>query len=610
MANYGIAAGRKTNLAVREIEKGDSTVKITKVWDYIEDITHEINTSPPAIIDDLKSIVLLDAAFKDKMDTDVMAREFLVLQDALQSKGLSKVKLNLVTSKADLYKVLGGSVDGVDGIYYSNVEVYLYDNRLSFKFLIEILKGAYDYTSLYNKKAHKKDILASLEEQRRALVEDSKVISDDVLRHGQDKPISEMNQEDYIDSAKSKQKLAEREKEIRRKKAEIESLKKKAERESQKKSKATKPKNTAIEDDLSDTMIDLEDLDLDMEELSNIDIEIPSLNSKNKAPTSNPVALDSERYTKVTEAPLGAVKGTVNVSAGTDSTIPTVAELSELFRRLEQADDGTIEQKLKSDKAVISVISPHNMGGSGFVAQGAEMYAMLGKRVLIVDLDIEKRMQTLYFNTYTDAAKEYKGNENSLIQASQGVDISDTAVPVTSRIDMLSISRMIETIDKDFSATLSSMMQYIIQKAVDSYDIVFLDLPIKFLNYYLRNLDVVDRNVFVLDNKFYTIEDFFSITLNDILGDDDLIGMEFIKKSSVVLNKFEKGNRDLDGYQINKYKVKEMLIAAGNPYDNIMVAGEVPMYKDWESQFLNGVRFIWKDNLALGIYREIFSKIV
>ena len=602
MANYGLVAGKQTRVATANIQKNDSTIKITKQWEYVDDLTHEINTSPPAIIDSLKSIVVLDTAFKQTKDDELMAKDFLILQDALTTRGLSKVKLNLITMRSNLYKILSGSVMGVDGIYYSNVEVFLHGNKLSNKAVVETFKGSYDYSALYNKKANKKDIVETLEEQHKALVEDSKRLSDDVLKHGQDKPISEMNQEDYMDSEKTQQKLKQREKDVRRKQMEIENEKRRQERERNKASKKA-PKNTFDEDE-----IDLEDID--MEELSNIDIEI---NEAPKTPQKQPVRTSSRdedvEFVKVTDAPLGTLKGNVNVHAGTDTSIPTVAELTELFTRLEKTDDGTIEQKLKSDKSVISVISPQSAGGSGFVAQGAEMYAMLGKRVLIIDLDIERRMQTLYFNTYVDAAKTYKGEENSLIQATQGIDIKDIAVAVTSRIDMLSISRMIESIDKDFSATISSMLKFIIQRANESYDIVLIDLPVKYLNYYLRNLDVVDRNVFILDNKFYSIEDFFSITLPS-LGEIDVMGMDFMNKSSVVLNKFEKGNRDLNGYQVSKYKVKEMLISAGNPFDNIKVAGEIPYYKDWESQFLSGVRYIWKDSLALGLYRGIFSRIV
>ena len=83
-----------------------------------------------------------------------------------------------------------------------------------------------------------------------------------------------------------------------------------------------------------------------------------------------------------------------------------------------------------------------------------------------------------------------------------------------------------------------------------------------------------------------------------------------MSKSSIILNKFKKEFRDLDGYQLNRLKVKEMLLNAGTPYDRIPVIGEVPEYKDWEEQYATKVRYIWTDDIALGMFRRIVSKII
>lgn len=597
MALYGLVGGKQTELAASRLEKNDDTIKVTKKWNFVNDLTHELNTSPPAIIDDLKSIIVLDTAFKDSTDIDKVARDFVILQDAFKSKGLSKVKLNLVTLRPDLRKRLEGSVDGFDGIYYSNVEVLLQKKQINTNILSKIFKGSYDHTGLYNKKAIKQDLESNLQMSKRALVEDSKRISDEDLKYGEDVPVNEMNKEDYIDSDVTQKKIAQREKDERRRQAQQKSNSK---RKTQTKNEAKEPAQELVVpdfDDFDDSEVDFEMTPKPVENKTN-------RKSKNEKPF-----VDKD-YVQTTGAPLGRVQADVHMNVGKDNSIPTVAEINELFRRLEKTDDDTLEQKLKSDNSVITVVSPSGMGGSGFVAQSAEMYAMLGKKVLIIDLDIEKRSQTLYFPSYNDAVKEHKGTNNSLIKASQGINAKEAAVPVTSRIDMLSISRSIENIDKDFSTAVASVFNNMIKDSKEFYEIILIDLPLRFLSYYLRNLGIVDRNVFVVDNKFYSVEDFFSIELDAILGGDDFFGVDFLHKSSLVLNKFEKTNRDEAGFQISKYKVKEKLIAAGDPYDNILVAGEIPMYKEWETQFITNVRYIWKDDLAIGIYRSIFSRIV
>lgn len=598
MALYGLVGGKKTALAASRLEKGDSTINITKKWNFVDELTHELNTSPPAIINDLKSIIVLDTAFKNTADVDKMARDFVILQDAFKSKGLSKVKLNLVTMIPDLLKKLEGSVEGFEGIYYSNVEVMLLKQKVNTQILVKIFKGGYDHTGLYNEKAIKQDLTTNLETSKRALVEDSKRISDADLKYGENVPVNEMNKEDYIDSDVTQKIIEQRQKDERRRQAQQKNEAK----------KKAKPNNSKVVNN-QDSELTIPDLD----DFADVEIDFettPKVKEPKKKAPKRGNSFDDTDFVQTTGAPLGTVQADIRMNVGKDNAIPTVAEINELFRRLEKTDDDTLEQKLKSDNSVVTVVSPSGMGGSGFVAQSAEMYAMLGKKVLIIDLDIEKRSQTLYFPSYNDAVKEHKGFNNSLIKVSQGLDVKATAVPVTSRIDMLSISRSIENIDKDFSTTIAHIFQKIISDAKESYEIVLIDLPLRFLSYYLRNLGVVDRNVFVVDNKSYSVEDFFSIELDAILGGDDFFGVDFLKKSSLVLNKFEKSNRDGDGYQISKYKVKEKLIAAGDPYDNILVAGEIPLYKEWETQFITNVRYIWKDDLAIGIYRSIFSRIV
>lgn len=596
MATYGLVGGSKVDVAVRRLQKLDASLKITKSWRTISDLRNELNISSPAIIDDLKSIIVLDTGFSNGRDVDLMAEEFVILQDAFVSKGLRNVKLNLFTNIPDLRKKLEGSVKGIDGIYYENAEVYLY-KKFNNQVMVDTFKGKYDYTSLYHENANKKDMLSTLEEQKRALVEDSKRISDDALNKGKDKPISVMNQSDYMDSEQTQQSLKNRDKAIRRTESQIKNIEKQIEKGVVPKVPNKKDTPRPAENEKEEPIID------------------PPTPARNIEPEVVEYTVDVEDmfsdtdYEVVDTAPI--VRQTVDINVGSDNAIPTGAELAELFRRLEKPHNDTIEQKLKSDRAIVSIISPEGAGGSGFVAQAAEMYAMLGKRVLIIDLDIERRSQTLYYPSYMDAVKDHKGTANSLIRVTQVMEINNTViVPVTSRIGMLSISRDIENIKDDFSSTISSNFQKIVASSQEQYDIVLIDLPLKYLKYYLRNLTAVDRNVFVIDNKFYNIEDFFSIKLHEILGDDDFFSIELLGKSSLVLNKYLPENRDLKGYQLSKYKVKEMLLAAGDPYDSITIAGEIPHYPKWEEQYYTGIRHIWKDSVMLSLYRNIFNRII
>lgn len=591
MAEYGIISGAKSNLVADRIMATDSSISITRVWKTISDLKQELFATPSAILDSLNSVILTDIGFsKSSKTVKDKALEFIALQDLLSSKNFENMKLNLVTTNVSLHEELLRGLNGTEGITYINAEMFLQTKNPTVKVLSEIYLGKLDRTGTFNPDVLKKDRLTQARQSSQAIIDEAKTLSDDVLKFGEDVPTSTKDATDYSDSPVSIRKREEAEKQ--RVLAERKALS-----ESRRANKGRGKVNTAN--------LGKEGLQKPLDMTGGVLAGKKSTRGQQAKQRKTSVGIDNEAYKEVKGTPIARNNSVVSRK----NTVPSEGELRELFGRLDKADNDTIEQKLISDRGVISVISPEGMGGSGFVAQSAEMYAMLGLKVLIIDLDIERRTQTLYYPNYAKAVKLGNGSERSLIRVSQGGDIKPSAVSVTSRIDILSIARDIEYIKSNFNQTISTILPEKLAEARNDYDIILLDLPLTNLKYHLRNIDMIDRNIFVLENKAYSVEDFFSIQLFTILEDREY-GEELFAKSSIVLNKFNPTYRNSEGYQISKYFVKELLIQAGKPFDRINIAGELPFYDVWEDQYHRNIRYIWEDDLALSLYRNIYSRVM
>lgn len=616
-SRFGIIAGKRTHLVQENVNK-NQTIKVDTIWNYISDLVLDLTRMPTQTVDVMEAILVLDTGFKFANDANKSAQEFLQLQDMMQSKGLTHVKLYLLTKRPELYEILKGNVNGMEGMFYQNAEMFLIGDTMSMQFLINILQGSRDKTGVYSSKRKTLSKKERLEKEKEALIDDASRVSKESLEFGRKEPVSEINQEELIDTRHNQEMMKKQTYEERRLEREIESLKKKG----QKNQKLPKKYQKILEDQEQERL----KKENEKMKIQGKDVELvidsekePSVNStigdssqiKKDTPKRKKFTdkdLSAESFTEVKNEPI--IKSNVSIRTTNNSGVPTADELSELYMRLSQSDNDTIEQKLKSDLGVISFIGSRGSGVSGLVAQTAEIYAMLGKKVVILDLDLQMRSQTVYFPTYSDAVAQHKGVSNSLVRLTQVNDIRTNAVPVTSRIDVLSTEKTNELIHDGFHSTISNIFENIIDDAIENYDIVLIDLPLDYLTYYIRHIDKIDKNVFVVPNKFYYIEDFFSIQLQNIIDNGDIFSNDLLSKSSIILNKFKKEHRDLEGYQLNRLKVKEMLLNAGTPYDRIPVIGEIPEYKDWEEQFATKIRYIWTDDIALGMFRKVISKII
>lgn len=609
MAIFGVVAGKRVEKLANTLTECSSLLDIKGRWETTVDLRDAVLCGGGMLLSNYKAVLVLDYGFRDNTRPQKMAEDFVALQDVFQSQAIQGTKLYLLTRNSDLFRMLQSSVNGVSGTYYDDVEILLAKrDNIPKMMVVDTLQGAHDGKGLYNKEAKSKSREERLDRESQEFIEDARSVSEEVLQYGVDKPVSDLSDKDYIDSDVNRRQV-EAEKKIEAEKQRIlEKQQKEMERFEARSNKqleqAQKKKTPALAN------LGLSKEDKEFLEKSGKVVDVPHMEIETALPVQEVVKTEPQKVNLAKDDAQEEVGVSIKVSVNDVRVgVPSAEQLQALFKDAVRGDVYVSDDKLATDAGIISVVSANNAGGSGLVANMADMYAGVGRKVLVVDLDLVKRTQTRYFKHYERAVREHKGVSNSLLKVAQGGEIKNASVSVTSRVDVLSVSRN-DTVEEVWATTIGAELSTMLEEAKELYDIILIDLPFRHFHYYARNMGIVDANIFVLENTLLAIEDFFALSLTKYVKKDKLVMGEFVSRSSLVLNKFVRGRRDEDGYELTGRKVKTMLETAGNPYDNMLVAGEIPYYEDWEEQFFTGVRHIWTDEIAHSVLKSVCTKIV
>lgn len=569
MAKYGLVAGEHGTRVIQGMINSFEDMEVTYTPKTMARMIDELTKTGGLHIQDLKSIIIIDFAFEYDTEGDVnkIAEEFVALQDLMRSNRLEQVTLYLVTKNTDLYEKLRGNVAGVPGIYFESVQVLLIKDDYKAALLRSVLLGEQDNSGLYNKSVVKnKSRKERLQEERDIELESRRNLSEEITKFDKSEPVSVISEIDFVDSetriAKENQKAKE-------------------ERDKQRKrEREAKRDGRRVEEEEEDVAVNI-------------------FGGRNED-TSRSIGGETER---------GRSEGTVMGSVGAVKGIDGGNQLRELFDNIKNVRTDVAKGKIESDNGVISIVGDYAAGGSGVVANMAEMYAMAKRKVLVIDLDIQHRMQTIYYNQYDKVVANQRGASNSLIEVIQGYSIKESVVPITKWLHILSVSREDE-VSLNWLDAVAGGLEAVLIEAREMYDVIILDIPFRFFTDYMDIVESVDRNVFIVENKFYKVENFIENVLHPLLLNRTEVMENIIKNSNIIINKFKRGTRDLTGNEINRNYIRNLLDGVGYPYDNIGVAGEIPEYAAWEDQFFTGVRYVWQDTVALGVYRRVFGKVV
>lgn len=573
--------GGIANDAVRDMFKSTKEIEILGTFPSILQLTEEVIEKGVSFLHLARAVLILDYGFTGQHHVE-RAKEFVLLQDALNSSSLSSTKLYLATKDSNLYVALQHPTDGLPSLIYLHTEVMLLRGEYVPKTLNDIIQGRHDLTGLYHPDVVRANKITRMEDDRDKFIADSKTVDNAILHYGKDEPISPFSQKDYVDSAYSISEANKREQERKR----AERMQQAQQKQAQQKGKSKKRKKDARNESNPDDEIEIISF-------SNTDFDTNSPVNQTTIVSEKPNPFEPQARTTQVDVP---IKG-INLD-----------RLKENFKsRMEKT---ILSEKLAQDSGVLVFTGTSKSGASGILANCADIYALNKRQVLIIDLDIENRMQLNYFPQYMERVQAGEGVANSLIQVIRGGAIPSNAVKLTSRIDMLAVHAK-ETVEVDWWDTLEQQLEPILTEAQSLYDIVLVDLPFHLLPPCEQVIPLVSKFVCVTTNKIYELETLLERLHPQLAMQMNVESYQLLLRNMAIwINQYRDINVDRQQYVINRVWLRNTLHKMKHPYDKMQIVGESPFYEDWEQQFHSGVRYIWQDKVALGVFQQLLTKVV
>lgn len=558
-----IVGGRANNTLKTLISK---SMEVVGTYESINRLTGEIIEYGVSFLENVESILLLDYAFVGDNSMD-RAKDFLELQEVLHINGLTEddAKLYFVTKDSDLYDIIRDERDGMPGIHYINAKVILVKGDYKQQVLFDTLRGKLDNRGLYHPDVGKNTLYNKLSEGKNQIIEDTRAVKSELLNYGKDTPYTNFHPEDYADSTYTQNQLKQEEREQ-------EKSRRKQERE-RRAGKATPERTIAPPPE-----------------------PLP-------APEPPPAPLIPD-YT-----PPEPPKAPPLRSSG------PVVDVADVLRIKKEIDNmrrfGYVySDKVKQDTGVITVIGDSQIGKSGIVANLADTYALVGRRVLVVDLDITGRQQSVYYQDYEQRAKSVGGMDDGLIKACLGGGVVKTSVDITSRISVLGVGRTVTLDIPRTKQTIVENIQAVVDEARGSYDIVLIDTQ------YREEADIISELIGVSDNfilvtgekdyrnevyyKNILHEDYKGININDML-----------MKTKIIVNKIHRDVELYTGQPFNESIYRNWLREnLKPPYSGLHVIGEIPHYSQWEMQYSVNSRYVFLEEMALRTYSDILNNLL
>lgn len=249
--------------------------------------------------------------------------------------------------------------------------------------------------------------------------------------------------------------------------------------------------------------------------------------------------------------------------------------------------------KITNDKGVLAVTGDSGSGISGVVANIAELYNNVDSKVAILDLDIYKRYQAVYFSDYEELQeKDSRGKglvglvDNYKSKRSSGINIKDN-------IDVYSISRY-GRVDKDFEYRLFDRLPVILDKLKEEYDVVVIDLPISLLMQ--LSPDVTSRinaSLFLTENLHYKIEDLLMLLIRTANTVNREAMTFFLRNSAIAFNRYIEGRVGFEEDEVcDGVFLTSLLDDLSSPYSEMNYTTHIPFDSHWENQISKDKRWV------------------
>lgn len=587
-----IISGEANQLIKQGLEdSGDFSVK--QVFDTASDFVNDLNTLGVTVINNASVILLMDYGFSSSFYKDRW-KDFVLIQESLRINNVKNVRFILVTRDSDLYGEITNEANQNIVFRYENTSVFIYqDKDIRVPLLKGIMKSEYDHTGKHHPRYKKSMAHELMEEKVNDYIDKIKTFENHDLDLEKE-PTSQFAKRDFVDDAihrkerekqKREQELRQREEKKRKKQNPDVLVEQIIEPKVQIRTRADKVADY-LEDDLAE-----------IEQVGRTPRRTPRQTQEDKA-------LEKYRKSERIKEELRKKRAEYTQQNNTER----LQRMRQAFDRLKKKDQQLLTE-ITVKKGVVSVVSPNGIGASGLVANFSAMYALNGYRVLTIDLDVEKRSQQNYHPTYDQQVAKHYGIKDGLIKALEGGRIEKTAVSLTSKESLLGVS-LTEPYQDEWQTVVREQIDFVVTNARALYDIILLDIPREqFFALAPILSEIVDKHIFVLDNKLYNLRNFSNLYVARLVKVYGKQSEELLRKSNVIFNQYNRAILDEDGREVGKLQLKGLLRQKGYPYDRILLGSALPYYPEWESQYVDGLRYVFKDAKAKSIFQSCLSEL-
>lgn len=244
-------------------------------------------------------------------------------------------------------------------------------------------------------------------------------------------------------------------------------------------------------------------------------------------------------------------------------------------------DDVTLSKyktKIMRDYGLVGVSGIEGVGVSGVVSNMAESYALLNKKVAVLDLNLDDRKQTVYFHEFDNGVLN---TLEPLIKGSRSKSLIKNSVD--DLIDVFSISRSEdESID---DVDILDNFKGVVENLKEQYDIVLADIPIHLL-YGLEYTDAIEFNSFlwVTENIPTAVEDLIVLKMRDLYSRNTETIKEILSNSFIIFNKYVDNRKGYSDSPFDLVEFSSILKELPSPYSRLTVVGQIPYTEEWEHQ--------------------------
>lgn len=263
-------------------------------------------------------------------------------------------------------------------------------------------------------------------------------------------------------------------------------------------------------------------------------------------------------------------------------------------------------------KGILAFTGDRQSGVSTTIANTATFYAEMGYNVLVIDLDMKRRSQSVIFKNFKDAIDlDTRVAHGLLVCLANPKNLQDVVSVVENNISILSIDTEVEREIKKFANKpieqlySASNVVNLLSFAKSNYDIVLIDFPFEVMKRIGGALTYVDRVILCIPNTEHHLNTLLEVELEDLLLTNDLIGSTLISKSSILLTKYNQHSK-IFNKEATDVLIERILNDIDDPMYHLEVLGIIPMSFEYEKQMSTNKRIITHSRP----YEEAFTRFI